>query len=217
MKYRFLDLNGIVKTQEWGKFFLNCPKDPYVPEGFRYKSISWHCGLDENFKCLPHAPLLQEKKYNPVHGDISRDYSAIENELHQRADFYQLLHKFSTVCQLKNNEVILVQLQRIDCHSDQQGLTALEGFHRDGIDWLGIFVVSRNNIIGAKTQVKDESNQLIFDEIIPEGNLLILRDPEVLHYSTPIIPDINANYGSRDVVLITACSKNLMGPKPALT
>ncbi|STX50481.1 Uncharacterized protein conserved in bacteria [Legionella busanensis] len=217
MKYCIFDLNDIVKIKEWGKFFSNSPKDPYVQEGFRYKSISWHCGEDKNFKLLPHYPLFQEKKYNQIHGNIVRDYSPIDNELHQREDFYNLLYKFSTICRLKSEEVILVQLQRIDCHSNQQGLTALEGFHRDGIDWLGIFVVSRTNITGAKTQVKDSLGQIIFDKIIPEGNLLILSDTEVLHYSTPIVPSINANYGYRDVVLITACSKNLIGHNPAST
>src|SRR5687768_795454 len=132
MKYYICDLNDNVKIKEWDKFFSNCPKDPYVEAGFRYKSISWHSGVDNNFKLLPHAPLFQEKKYNQIHGDISRDYPPIENELLKREDFQQLLYKFSTLCQLKSSDVILVQLQRIDCHSNQPGLTALEGFHRDG-------------------------------------------------------------------------------------
>jgi len=213
MVYRIFDLNSSVNTKEWDPFFSKCPKDPYVMEGFRYKSISWHEGKYNDFRVLPHAPLFQDKKINNVHGNIIRNYPAIESELFKRSDYHSLLNIFSNACRLKGTEIILVQLQRIDCNSFKEGLPAIEGFHRDGIDWLGVFVISRTNIIGAETQIKDKFGKIILSKTIDEGNLLLIDDTKVFHYSTPIRPKENADYGFRDVVLITACSKKLMGGK----
>lgn len=196
-----------------GAIFDHCPVDPYVPEGYRYKTISWHEGAFNRFNPLPHTTLIQSKIYNPVHGDLVRTYPPNAQNLLSREDFRALLTKFSTECQLSKEDIILVQLQRIDCDFNNKGLPAVEGFHRDGIDWLGIFVVSRTNIVGGETQIKNEFDEIIFQKTIPAGELLLIDDRRVLHYTTPIEPEPQhkQQYGYRDVVLLTACSKKLMG------
>jgi hypothetical protein len=211
--YNLQDINNKIKIDEWKIFFNNCPKDEYVPEGFRYKRLSWYRISPTGFlELLPHAPLIQSKSYNPVHGDILRDYQPLEKELTIKKDFLFFVKNFSEYCNLKPEDVILVQLQRITCNKDQVGHPAVEGFHRDGVDWLGLMVVSRHNILGAETYLKDESDQIIFESTLQEGELLIIDDRKMLHYTTPIKSNDEAlNHGYRDVIIITACSKSLMG------
>jgi hypothetical protein len=90
---------------------------------------------------------------------------------------------------------------RIDT-SDGIGRPTPEGAHRDGVDFVAVFLLGREGIKGGETRV--------FEAAGPDGqrftllepwSLLLLDDARVIHESTPIQP--LAATGHRDTLVLT--------------
>jgi hypothetical protein len=85
-----------------------------------------------------------------------------------------------------------------------------EGAHRDGVDFVAVFLVGRKGISGGETRVfeADGPHGQRFTLIEP-WTLLLLDDARVIHESTPIQP--LAGYGHRDTLVLTYRSGGFQG------
>jgi hypothetical protein len=261
-----LDLDGFVDEDIDGSWFIDVkawipsfdaiPTDPYIKEGYRYKSIAWfrmkhqHAeaipGIDAHiatvnglsgmtatesaqyqstaaphwvspsgYCCwnLPQYALQQSIKYNPVHGDMRREYSGISNDITDSNDFHRLLEHYATFFGW-SDAIVLVQFQRVDCLAGRPGQPAVEGFHQDGNRHVGMLVVNRENITpdsGVSQYVMDDNGQrteaLIFDAVIPAGHLIYWNDKKVWHFGTELQvadPSENGGRGVRDIIILSA-------------
>jgi len=255
--YQAIDASQIIDVKSWVPAFDAIPVDPYIKEGYRYKSIAWvrikHQkvpaieGIDERiaavnelsgmtaeenqrylstgkpdwhsdetgYDCwnLPQYAMQQSIKYNPVHGDMRREYPCISNTITDSEDFHRMLIKYATFFGW-SDAIVLVQFQRVDCLADRIGLPAVEGFHQDGNRHVGMLVVNRNNLTddsGVSQYVMDDNgkktDELIFNEVIPAGQLIFWNDKRVWHYGTELkVADPNANggRGTRDIIIMSA-------------
>jgi len=255
--YQAIDASAIIDVKSWAPAFDAIPVDPYIKEGYRYKSIAWvrikHQktsaieGIDERiaavnelsgmsaeesrrylstgkpdwhsdetgYDCwnLPLYAMQQSIKFNPVHGDMRREYPRISNSITGSEDFHRMLIKYATFFGW-SDAIVLVQFQRVDCLADRTGLPAVEGFHQDGNRHVGMLVVNRNNLTpdsGVSQYVMDDNGKktdgLIFNEVIPAGQLIFWNDKRVWHYGTELkVADPNANggRGTRDIIIMSA-------------
>lgn len=255
--YQAIDASEIIDVKSWVPAFDAIPVDPYIKEGYRYKSIVWvrikHQkaaaieGIDERiaavnelsgmsaeeskrylstgqpdwhsaetgYDCwnLPQYAMQQSIKYNPVHGDMRREYPRISNTITDSEDFHRMLIKYATFFGW-SDAIVLVQFQRVDCLADRIGLPAVEGFHQDGNRHVGMLVVNRNNLTpdsGVSQYVMDDNgkktDELIFNEVIPAGQLIFWNDKRVWHYGTELkVADSNTNggRGTRDIIIMSA-------------
>ncbi len=129
--------------------FHEVPLDPYVKQGFRYKSILRVYSRSNRIEVAEHGPLYQPKSYNPVHGGISRNYEPIQPSLAKLLD--PAIQVFAARARLLPAEEILVQAQRITATSGDDGRTGfpvVEGWHQDNINVLVILLISRVNVTG---------------------------------------------------------------------
>lgn len=261
---RFIDVGG------WSRFFDQIPVDPYIKDGYRYKSIAWFrvrhskaaaiAEIDEHIAAvnalsgmtdaqsgqylstappawrsaesgyccwnLPQYALQQSIKYNPVHGNMRREYPRINENITDSSDFHQLLDAYASFFGW-SDAIVLVQFQRVDCFAGRIGLPAVEGFHQDGNRHVGMLVVNRDNITpdsGVSQYVLDDNgkktDRLIFNEVIPAGQLIFWNDKRVWHYGTELKvaePAVNGGRGIRDIVILSAKTPpaNMpMGPVP---
>src|ERR1043165_7750443 len=159
---------------------------------------------------LPQYALQQSIKYNPVHGDIRREYSRISNEITDSQDFHWLLEHYATFFGW-SDAIVLVQFQRVDCLVGRPGQPAVEGFHQDGNRHVGMLVVNRSNITedsGVSQYVMDDNgkktDELVFDAVIPPGTLIYWNDKRVWHYGSDLkVADANRNGGRgvRDIII----------------
>lgn len=255
--YEAIDTSKFADIKNWANYFDEIPVDPYIKDGYRYKSIAWfrvkHVkadaieGIDAHisevnklsgmgdeesdnylstatsdwysaetgYACwhLPQYAMQQSIKYNPVHGDMRREYPPISESITNSTDFHKLLTLYAAFFGW-SDAIVLVQFQRVDCFTDRIGLPAVEGFHQDGNRHVGMLVVNRDNVTedsGVSQYLMDNKGQktedLIFNAVIPAGQLIYWNDKAVWHYGTELkIADANVNGGRglRDIILFSA-------------
>ena len=162
---------------------------------------------------LPQYAMQQSILYNPVHGDMRREYPHISESIINSEDFHRLLIHYATFFGW-NDAIVLVQFQRVDCFVNRKGQPTIEGFHQDGNRHVGMLIVNRTNITddsGVSQYVMDDNgkktDELIFDAVVPPGTLIYWNDKRVWHYGTDIkVADANANNGrgTRDIIIMSA-------------
>lgn len=162
---------------------------------------------------LPQYAMQQSIKYNPVHGDVRREYPKINEAIISSEDFHKLLIHYASFFGW-SDAIVLVQFQRVDCLANRVGEPTIEGFHQDGNRHVGMLIVNRNNITsdsGVSQYVMDDNGKktddLIFDEVIPPGKLIYWNDKRVWHYGSELkLADVNVNggRGTRDIIIMSA-------------
>jgi hypothetical protein len=186
------------------QFFNNLPVDPYLKGNYRFRRLSNFEVSASNLTVLTHSRLLQSKVYNPILGDVVREYQELERELIQIQDFQNLVFDFFELSQLCStaNEVAVHQIRTTSSHL-QIGNPAPEGIHRDGVDLVAIFCIDRENIEGGTTYLyKQKESSPVFQKILNPGEFLVFDDRQFLHFTSPINVT-NHERGTRDVFVMT--------------
>jgi hypothetical protein len=193
----------VLNTSE--SFFNNLPVDPYLEGSYRFRRLSNFIVSSNNLIKLPHSRLFQSKQYNPILGDVVREYEELEDEMVELEDFKNIILEFFAFCQLcsTSNEVGIHQI-RTTTSIGQIGNPAPEGIHRDGVDLVGIICINREGIEGGETYLyKDKNSSPVFQKILNPGELLIFNDRQFFHYTSPIKPTTDRQ-GIRDVFVLTS-------------
>ncbi len=268
--FETVELSPFIDIESWKHFFDTISPDPYIKEGYRYKSIAWFrikhqaaaaiegidehiaavnqlsdispevaqkflstappdwCSEETGYCCwnLPQYALQQSIKFNPVHGDLRREYPRISNTITDSRDFQRLLVHYAAYFGW-SDAIVLIQFQRVDCTMDRIGLPAVEGFHQDGNRHVGMLIVNRNNITpdsGVSQYALDDKGRktdaLVVNKTIPAGQMIYWNDKRLWHYGTELKvadPKLNAGRGFRDIILMSAKTPpaNMpMGPVP---
>ena len=186
-------------------FFNNLSSDSYLKEKYRFRRLSRFQIVDNRIVKLPHNYLFQSKEYNPILGDVIREYPEIEEELIQLQDFQKIIWEFYDFCKLcsAHNEIAVHQI-RTTTSAQQIGQPAPEGIHRDGVDLVGIFCVNRDRIEGGITSLyRSKNDNPVLSKILNSGEFLIFNDNQFFHYTSPITA-LPSQQGVRDVFVLTS-------------
>ena len=178
-------------------------------DGGRYRHRRHSCFLVEGGEVVqaPHRAHWQSLEYNALHGGMRRWFEAIEPAVVAQPAWPRLLASLTRLfSQLRDVQRWYVEAHqfRIDT-GEGIGRPTPEGAHRDGVDFVAVFLVGRSGIKGGGTRV--------FEAAGPEGrrftlcepwSLLLLDDARVIHESTPIQPDgADGPPGHRDTLVLT--------------
>jgi hypothetical protein len=200
-----LEMLTDVKLDPIRPFFDRLPADPYISGHYRFRRLSHFKMSGDRFVKLPHRRLFQSKQFNPLVGDVIREYAEIDDELIALDEFQKILREFSQFSQLctERQEIAIHQI-RTTASSAEMGNPAPEGIHRDGVDLVGIFAVDRSAVEGAQTHLYvDKKGQPIFSKVLYPGEFLVFRDDLFFHFTSPISAT-TAGQGTRDVFVCTA-------------
>jgi len=182
------------------------PADQYLRDGGRYRRRR-HASLRLRHALLepmPHRAHWQPLSYNALHGGMQRWFEPILPQVQAQPAWQALLLWLGQVATRAQGESVWyaeAHQFRIDT-TDGIGRPTPEGAHRDGVNWVAVFLVQRQGIKGGETRV--------FDVDSPRGqrftltqpwSLLLLDDQRVIHETTPIQPV--AGEGWRDTLVIT--------------
>ncbi|NJO40697.1 MAG: 2OG-Fe dioxygenase family protein, partial [Cyanobacteria bacterium RU_5_0] len=177
---------------------------PFLAGNYRFRRLSHFKISGDRLEKLPHRRLFQSKKYNPILGDVIREYPELDDALIESEDFQKVTWEFFQFCQLCTNfnEVAVHQI-RTTATSQQMGNPAPEGIHRDGVDLVGIFSVNRAGIEGGETHLyKTKRENPAFTKILNPGEFLVFRDDQYFHFTSPVSAS-TSEQGVRDVFVFT--------------
>jgi hypothetical protein len=192
-------------------FFENLPIDPHVKTSSRFRRLSkFQFTSDDGFVTVPHGSFVQSSDYNPLVGDVERQFDDLNEDLIHCHTFQSLLRSFRDMCTLRPGSHIGVHQIRTTCSPDSVGEVVPEGIHQDGADFVCIYVVDRDNIEGAETFVYNDKqgDSTVFHKVLNPGEMVLLNDRKFYHYTSSIRP-ARAGTGRRDVFVLTYPS--LMG------
>ena len=186
-------------------FFDDLSADPYLEGNYRFRRLSRFQVFDHLLLKLPHSPLFQSKEYNPLMGDVIREFPEIDDALTQLEDFQKVIFEFFEFCKLCSelNEVGVHQIRTVSW-AKEIGHPAPEGIHRDGVDLVGVFCVNRENIEGGETHLyKSKDGDPIFTKILNPGELLVFNDHQFFHFTSIVKALSSEKDGIRDVFVLT--------------
>ncbi len=190
-------------TPDW----RDLPPDAHLKDGGRYRRRRHACfvvGAD-HAKTVPHRAHWQPVEYNALHGGMSRWFEPMQPATCQNPVWHRLLQGLARVFDGAVGEATTWHVEahqfRIDT-TDGIGRPTPEGAHRDGVDFVAVFLIDRHQIKGGETRVfeADGPNGQRFTLSEP-WSVLLLDDARVIHESTPIQPLGEA--GHRDTLVLT--------------
>ena len=202
-------LLGVSELDGLSSHWSHLEPDNYLKDGGRYRKRrhSSHIVDGEGVHSVPHRPHWQPLDYNALHGGMERWFAPIQPELASSPAYLGVLGGLARWASQVKPRVTTWYLETHLFRIDTQGgigRPTPEGAHRDGVDFVAVFLVDRHGIKGGETRV--------FDAHGPQGqrftlmqpwSMLWLDDERVIHETTPIQPVEPGALGWRDTLVIT--------------
>lgn len=188
------------------QFWEGLPRDPYLKDGGRYR-FRRHASYEikgDHLHLVPHRAHWQSLNYNALHGGIERWFEPVQADLLKDPAWQSVLRGLANLFNgLKPVTTWFVEAHqfRIDT-TDGIGRPTPEGAHRDGVDFVAVFLLDRSGIKGGETRIFDAGGSAGLRFTLSQPwSVLIMNDERMIHESTPIQP--LGNYGYRDTLVLT--------------
>ena len=190
----------------WNPRWNDLPADQYLRDGGRYRRrrhASFRLETD-GLHTVPYRPHWQPVSYNALHGGLQRWFDPMPEAWLLEPAWQSLMNWLAGIASVQQGPRTWFaesHVFRIDT-TDGIGRPTPEGAHRDGVNFVAVFLVGRHQIKGGETRV--------FDVNSPQGqrftltepwSLLLLDDQRVIHETTPIQPLVGT--GWRDTLVVT--------------
>lgn len=196
------------------------PPDNYLKDGGRYRRRRHSSFVFEHnaLHAVPHRAHWQSLDYNALHGGMERWFEPMQAHTVNTPTWTKLLtalaHTASQVRGTPDTKWCIEAHQfRIDT-TDGIGRPTPEGAHRDGVDFVAVFMVNRTDIKGGETRVFEANGPRGERFTLSEPwSLMLLDDTRVIHESTPIQP--LAEGGHRDTLVLTCRADKFQNAEPS--
>lgn len=201
---------------DWAGFaasWNNLGLDRFMADGGRYRRrrfAAFAAGA-EGITRKPHQPHYQSRDYNALNGGIERWFEPVTDAVAAHPALQAVLQVTNrlftslTAPDLRPRRWHVEMHQfRIEAQPDALGQPTPEGLHRDGVDWVLVLLVRRENVAEGETSITDLEKQLMsrFTLVEPMDAALV-DDSRVYHGVTPLSPLDPAAPAFRDVLVLT--------------
>jgi hypothetical protein len=155
-----------------------------------------------------HEPHYQSRDYNHLHGGIERWFEPILPHIGGGASMTSILHfctlLFGTLAPDTRAWHVETHQFRIEAKFGEEGLPTPEGMHRDGVDFVLVLLIARQNIASGTTTIHSADGQLLGSFTLARTfDAALVEDARVLHGVTPVQPLDPAELACRDVLVVT--------------
>jgi hypothetical protein len=159
----------------------------------------------------PHQPHYQSRDYNPLNGGIERWFEPITPKIGEHETLRAILKLCFSLFQQLTPQDLRPPSWHVECHQfriearvGEAGRPTPEGLHRDGVDWVLVMLVARENIAEGVTSIHDTARKLLgrFTLTAPLDAAFV-DDSRVYHGVTPVVPLDPALPAYRDVLVVT--------------
>lgn len=160
-----------------------------------------------------HQPHYQSLDYNTLQGDIERWFEPILPAIGDGGSLRRIigfcLDFFGALAPAVSGWHIEVHQFRIEARSDQAGQPTPEGVHRDGVDYVLVLLIDRQNILSGTTSIHaGNGSELGSFTLTAPLDAALVDDSRVFHgvtAVTPLDPELPAH---RDVLVVTLRAKD---------
>ena len=203
-------------SRDWASFaesWNDLGVDAYMADGGRYRRRRFSAFevSAQSITRKPHQPHYQSRDYNPLNGGIERWFPPFKDEIASHVTLQSILRFcFSLFDKLTPQESrpaawhVECHQFRIEARSSEHGQPTPEGLHRDGVDWVLVMLVTRENIAEGVTSIHDANRKMIgrFTLTQPLDSAFV-DDSRVYHGVTAVVPIDAEKPAYRDVLVVT--------------
>jgi hypothetical protein len=210
---RLLEKAGLDDWQGFAATWGDLGVDAYMADGGRYRRRRFGVfrATAEGIVRKPHQPHYQSRDYNPLNGGVERWFEPVT----EAAARHPAMSAILQTCQLLFDRMtpadvrpeawhVEVHQFRIEARSGEEGRPTPEGMHRDGVDWVLVLMVRRENVASGETTIYDLVKRPLgsFTLTAPLDSALV-DDSCVYHGVTPVAPIDPMRPAYRDVLVVT--------------
>lgn len=199
---------------DWSRFadsWNGLAVDTYLAAAGRQRRRR-HCVFSaapgESVRPEPHQPHYQSLRYNQLQGDIERWFEPVlpdaagSNSLATIIAFSRAV--FERIARTSPQWHVEVHQFRIEPHPDQPGEPTPEGMHRDGVDYVLVLLIDRENIARGTTAIHaDDGRELGSFTLAQPLDAALVDDARVFHGVTAVTPLDPDKPAHRDVLVVT--------------
>lgn len=156
----------------------------------------------------PHQAHFQALQYNALQGDIQRWFEPVSASVVTGSTLRSILQFchdfFGSLAPTVARWHIEVHQFRIEATASAAGEPTPEGSHRDGVDYVLVLLVNRQNIASGTTTIHAPDHRLLGDFTLTHPlDAALIHDPSVFHGVTPVRPLVADEPAFRDVLVVT--------------
>jgi hypothetical protein len=187
--------------------------DAYMADGGRYRRrrhAAFSVGAGR-IRRKPHQPHYQSRDYNALNGGIARWFEPVRDEIAAHPALAAILRCSFGIFDAATDAATRpacwhVELHqfRIEAQPGGAGKPTPEGLHRDGVDWVLVLLIRRENVASGVTSIHDlRGRKLGSFTLTTPMEAALVDDSRVFHGVTPIEPIEPGAPAYRDVLVVT--------------
>ncbi|WP_336605071.1 2OG-Fe dioxygenase family protein [Phenylobacterium aquaticum] len=194
-------------------------EDRFMADGGRYRRRR-HAALSASkgaFVRKPHQPHYQSRDYNPLNGGVQRWFEPVTDATLANPAMQAVLAACDRMVTgeagARDWHVELHQF-RIEPEPGQTASPTPEGLHRDGVDWVFVMLIARENVAEGVTRIAGAGGDDDLDRFVlaEPMDAVFLDDRRVRHGVTPIQAVDPTRPAYRDALVITFAQTAPVGP-----
>ena len=183
--------------------------DTYMADGGRYRKRR-HAAFAASATGVvrkPAQPHYQSRDFNALNGGVARWFDPVQDSVADGPAFQAIMRTchtlFDALTPASSWHVEAHQF-RITAHPGQVGQPTPEGMHQDGVDWVLVLMIGRQNIASGETSIHALDRQPLGHFTLAEPlDAALVDDHRVFHGVTPVRPLDPAQPAHRDVLVLT--------------
>ena len=156
----------------------------------------------------PHQAHYQGLEYNTLNGGVARWFEPIEAAIGDGACMRTILHfchsLFAPLAGAPCRWHIETHQFRIEASPGMLGQPTPEGIHRDGVDYVLVLLIRRQNIVSGTTMIHAPDGRPLGSFTLQEPfDAMLIDDARVHHGVTAVTPFDSGQPAYRDVLVVT--------------
>ena len=185
--------------------------DTYMADGGRYRRrrhATFAVAATGAIVRAPHQAHYQSLDYNPLHGGVERWFEPVEDASAAGGSLGTILafcrSAFGSLAPTVLDWHVEVHQFRIEARAKETGRPTPEGLHRDGVDYVLVLLVNRENIASGVTTIHGSGGEMLGQfTLTTPFDAAIVDDKRVSHGVTPVEPIDPSKPAYRDVLVVT--------------
>ena len=206
-------LEAVHVLSDWPAFVASwdhMPVDTYMADGGRYRRRRYAVFAAQSgaLQRQAHQAHFQSLDYNTLNGGLERWFEPIDTAIAQGATMSAVLQ----FCQQLFSGLAAPDLQwhvevhqfRIEASAGEAAHPTPEGVHRDGVDYVLVLLVRRQNIASGTTTIHAPDGDALGSFTLTQAfDAVLVDDHRVYHGVTPVQPLDASAPAYRDVLVVT--------------